>query len=60
MSEAESKKLDAILNKLEEIDTKISNFMGVFKLDSDEAKELESDIKAIEAGTLKTYPVDEL
>ncbi len=60
MSEIEAKKRDIILNKLEEIDTKISNFMGFFRLPPDEMEELETDIKAVEKGKLKTYPVDEL
>ncbi len=60
MSEIEVKKLDIILNKLEEIDTKISNFMGFFRLHPDELEEFETDVKAIEKGKLKTYSADEL
>ena len=51
--------LKEIINKIDKLDEKLSNFMGFFDLSPEERKELLKDIDSYKKGSLEKVPLGE-
>jgi hypothetical protein len=51
--------LKEIIDKLNRLDEKVTNFMGFFDLSVEERKELDRDLKSYKEGKLRTVSLEE-
>jgi hypothetical protein len=51
--------LKEIIDKLNRLDEKVTNFMGFFDLSEEEREELERDLKSYKEGKLGTVSLEE-